>query len=193
MIDFRSVRERVTAEDAARLYGLEFDRRGRAVCPFHQDKHPSISFKGGRFRCWACGANGDSLDFTARLFNLDSVQAAEKLNTDFHLGFSKGAKGNPETLRMELERRWVSTAHQGFEEWRERTMNSLNEVCYIANKATENGTPWTMVQALAVRYQAQAEYFSDLLAGDGAPEEQAQLYRERRRLERWIAQILKGC
>lgn len=193
MIDFRSVRERVPAEDAARFYGLEFDRRGWAICPFHQDKHPSISFKGGRFRCWACGANGDSLDFTARLFNLDSVQAAKKLNADFHLGLAYEAKENPETLRMERERRKVVTAHQGFEEWRTTTMKALNEVCFIANTAKENGPPWTMAQATAVRYQAQAEYISDLLEGDGSPEEQAQIYRERRRSERWTEQILKGC
>lgn len=193
MIDFRSVRERVPAEDAARFYGLEFNRRGWAVCPFHQDKHPSISFKGGRFRCWACGANGDSLDFTARLFNLDSVQAAEKLNVDFHLGLAHEAKENPETLQVERERRKVVTAHQGFEEWRERTMNALNEVCYIANMAKENGPPWTMAQALAVRDKERAEYISNLLEGDGTPEEQARLYRERRLSEQWIAQILKGC
>lgn len=193
MIDFRSVRERVPAEDAARFYGLEFDRRGWAVCPFHQDKHPSISFKGGRFRCWACGANGDSLDFTTRLFNLDSVQAAEKLNADFRLGLAHEAKEDSETLRMERERRRVATAHQGFEEWRERTMKALNEVCYIANKAKENGPPWTRAQVLAIRYQAQAEYISNLLEGDGTPEEQARLYRERRLSEQWIAQILKGC
>lgn len=74
-----------------------------------------------------------------------------------------------------------------------RTMKALNEVCYIANTAKENGTTWTMAQEIAVRYQAQAEYISDLLEGDGSPEEQAQLYRERRRSERWIAQILNGC
>lgn len=193
MIDFRSVRERVPAEDAARFYGLEFDRRGWAICPFHQDKHPSISFKGGRFRCWACGANGDSLDFTARFFNLDSVQAAKKLNADFHLGLAYEAKENPEALRMERERRRVAAAHQRFEEWRERTMKSLNEVCYIANKAKENGPPWTMAQVLAVRYQAQAECLSNFLEGDGSPEAQAQLYWERRRSEQWIAKILKGC
>ena len=193
MIDFRSVRERVPAEDAARFYGLEFNRRSWAVCPFHQDKHPSISFKGGRFRCWACGANGDSLDFTARLFNLDSVQAAEKLNVDFRLGLAHEAKENPETLQVERERRKVVTAHQGFEEWRERTMNALNEVCYIANMAKENGPPWTMAQALAVRDKERAEYISNLLEGDGTPEEQARLYRERRLSEQWIAQILKGC
>lgn len=45
---FREVRERVSAQDAARHYGLTFDRRGWALCPFHHDKHPSMSFRSGR-------------------------------------------------------------------------------------------------------------------------------------------------
>ena len=49
---FRETRERVSAQDAARHYGLTFDRRGWALCPFHADKHPSMSFHKGRFRCW---------------------------------------------------------------------------------------------------------------------------------------------
>ena len=191
MIDFRAVRERVPAEDAAHLYGLEFDRRGWAVCPFHQDKHPSISFKGGRFRCWACGANGDSMDFTARLFNLDSVQAAHKLDADFHLGLSDDAREDPEAQQREQERREIAAAHRQFEAWREETMKRLNGVCYIANEALEDGSPWTDKQALAVRYHARAEHLSDILEGDN-PEDQAQLYRERGELTRWIERILNG-
>ena len=192
MIDFRAVRERVPAEDAAHLYGLEFDRRGWAVCPFHQDKHPSISFKGGRFRCWACGANGDSMDFTAQLFNLDSVQAAHKLDADFHLGLSDDAREDPVAQQRERERREIAAAHRQFEAWRAETMKRLNEVCYIANEAVKDGPPWTGVQELAIRYQSTAEYISDILDGDGSPEEQARIYRERIGWDKWTERILRG-
>lgn len=82
---FVEVRERVTVEDAARHFGLTFDRKGWAVCPFHQDRHPSMSFRAGRFRCWACGASGDSIDFTAKLLGLEPLAAAERINYEFHL------------------------------------------------------------------------------------------------------------
>ena len=82
---FREVRERVSAQDAARHYGLTFDRRGWALCPFHNDKHPSMSFRNGRFRCWVCDVGGDSIDFTARLLGLDAMGAVERLNADFGL------------------------------------------------------------------------------------------------------------
>ena len=89
MIDFREIRAWVPAQDAVRFYGAKFDHRGWAICPFHGDTHPSISFKNGRFRCWSCGASGDALDYVSRLFDLDSVQAGQKLDADFHLGLSR--------------------------------------------------------------------------------------------------------
>ena len=38
-----------------------------------------------RFHCFGCGADGDVIDFTAKLFQLSLRQAAEKLATDFGL------------------------------------------------------------------------------------------------------------
>ena len=38
-----------------------------------------------RFHCFGCGADGDVIDFTAKLFQLSLRQAAEKLATDFRL------------------------------------------------------------------------------------------------------------
>ena len=192
MIDFREIRERVTALEAAKLYGAELDRRGWALCPFHGDTHPSISFKNGRFRCWSCGASGDALDYTARLFNLDSVQAANKLDADFQLGLSVEVTDDSEMKRKEHERKATAAAHQRFETWREQTMNRLNEVYRMAHTALKHlPEPLSELECLAVRYQARAEYLSDILEA-GTPEEQAQLYRERKEMEKWTGQILRG-
>ena len=38
-----------------------------------------------RFHCFGCGADGDVIDFTAKLFQLSLRQAAEKLTADFGL------------------------------------------------------------------------------------------------------------
>ena len=38
-----------------------------------------------RFHCFGCGADGDVIDFTAKLFQLSLRQAAEKLVADFGL------------------------------------------------------------------------------------------------------------
>ena len=38
-----------------------------------------------RFHCFGCGADGDVIDFAAKLFQLSLLQAAEKLAIDFGL------------------------------------------------------------------------------------------------------------
>lgn len=38
-----------------------------------------------RFHCFGCGADGDVIDFTAKLFQLSLRKAAEKLAADFGL------------------------------------------------------------------------------------------------------------
>ena len=58
-------------------------------CPFHDDRHPSMKLNEDYFYCFGCGAHGDVIEFTARLFGLSSYEAAEKLAYDFELGPDK--------------------------------------------------------------------------------------------------------
>ena len=113
---FKAVRERMSAQEAARRYGLTFDRKGWALCPFHADTTPSMSFKDGRFRCWACNESGDSIDFTARFFGLSKMDAVKRLNEDFMLGLPIG---QPMTDRKQAERRRdLAETEKMFNEWR---------------------------------------------------------------------------
>jgi hypothetical protein len=36
---------------------------GMALCPFHDDHHPSFSVKKGYGKCWSCGWRGDIIQF----------------------------------------------------------------------------------------------------------------------------------
>lgn len=51
-------------------------------CPFHADRNPSMKVD-SRFHCFGCGADGDVIDFTAKLFQLSLLQTVEKLAADF--------------------------------------------------------------------------------------------------------------
>ena len=53
-------------------------------CPFHADRNPSMKVD-FRFHCFGCGADGDVIDFVAKLFQLSLRQAVEKLAADFEL------------------------------------------------------------------------------------------------------------
>ena len=41
---FEAVKQNLTTRQAAEMYGIQVSRHGMAVCPFHNDKNPSICF-----------------------------------------------------------------------------------------------------------------------------------------------------
>ena len=83
----QAIRENVTAKRAGEVYGLQFDRRGyKALCPWHKDTNPSLSFKGAKCHCFACNNGGDAVDLVAQLYGLSLVDAAKKIQADFGLG-----------------------------------------------------------------------------------------------------------
>ena len=75
---FSAVKDGVTTREAAERYGLRVSRSGMCCCPFHNDKNPSLKVD-KRFHCFSCAADGDVIDFTARLHGLSAKSAALKL------------------------------------------------------------------------------------------------------------------
>ena len=86
MNQFESVKAAVTPRRAAEIYGLRVLRNGMTCCPFHKDQHPSMKLNEDYFYCFGCGASGDVIDFTSRLFGLSPYAAVRKLKTDFGIG-----------------------------------------------------------------------------------------------------------
>nr|WP_297706768.1 CHC2 zinc finger domain-containing protein [uncultured Butyrivibrio sp.] len=86
---FAKVKERVTAIDAFRYYGIAVNNKGMCCCPFHNDKHPSMKVD-NRYHCFACGADGDVIDFVSNYFGLSIIDSVKKLNEDFFLGIEFG-------------------------------------------------------------------------------------------------------
>ena len=72
-------------EVAARL-GIEVSRH-KALCPFHDDHHASLSFSTHRnsYRCFACDAHGDTIDLTIRLLRLPFPDACRWLSGHFSI------------------------------------------------------------------------------------------------------------
>ena len=99
---FEVVKQSVTAREAAELYGIAVGRGGMACCPFHDDRHPSMKVD-TRFHCFGCGADGDVIDFTARLYDLSPKEAAEKLAQDFGLAYDSKAPIRRSYVRQKTE------------------------------------------------------------------------------------------
>lgn len=88
---FEAVKQNVTTRQAAELYGIPVSRNGMAVCPFHNDKNPSMKLD-RRFHCFGCQADGDAVDFVSRLFELPSKDAAMKLADDLGIAYDNRQK-----------------------------------------------------------------------------------------------------
>ena len=67
-------------EEVARELGMRVVRH-TALCPFHNDKNPSLHFHRGknRYKCFACGASGDVVDLVMRYNNVGFKEAVEKI------------------------------------------------------------------------------------------------------------------
>ena len=84
---FEIVKYGVSCREAAELYGVEVNRYGMALCPFHNDRHPSLYVADDHYHCFACGEHGDVIDFVSKLFQL-SVRPPEL--SDFFVEQSAG-------------------------------------------------------------------------------------------------------
>ena len=68
------------------LKGLGGEGR-RAICPYHDDKHPSLHFskKKGIFKCFVCGAKGDLFKLVMDTRNCTFVEACDWLVKEFNI------------------------------------------------------------------------------------------------------------
>lgn len=85
MDKYSVIRDNISAQQAAERFGVQI-KRGKALCIWHSEKTPSLSFRGNVCRCFSCGNGGSAIDVTMELFCLSVKAAAEKLNEEFSLG-----------------------------------------------------------------------------------------------------------
>lgn len=53
-----------------RLTGVEANRSGYLLCPLHDERTPSFSCKGTRWRCYGCQAHGSIYELAGLLWDL---------------------------------------------------------------------------------------------------------------------------
>ena len=68
-------------EGVAERLGLTV-KTHKALCPFHNDHHASLSFKVSKntYRCFVCGASGGPIDLVMRFLNKDFLDACRWLS-----------------------------------------------------------------------------------------------------------------
>ena len=167
---FEAVKQSITVREAAQMYGIEVNRSGMACCPFHDDKNPSMKLNEEYFYCFGCGATGDVIDFTARLYNLSPKEAAEKLAQDFGLAYDSQAPPRRRYVRQKTEA-------QKFKEDRDHAFRVLADYFHLLRKWETDYTPKTPEENPDPRFMEAIQkkdyvgYLLDFFLEDG-PEEQ---------------------
>ena len=168
---FEAVKQSVSTREAAEFYGIEVKRNGMACCPFHDDKNPSMKVD-QRFHCFGCGADGDVIDFTAKLFDLSPKEAAEKLAQDFGLIYDSQAPPRRRYVRQKTEA-------QKFREDRQQCYRVLSDYYYLLKKWEADNSPRTPEEephpcfVEAIQKKTYVEYLLDLFLYESEEEQKA--------------------
>ena len=164
---FQNVKYGVNCREAAERYGVSINRQGKALCPFHNDRRPSLYVADDHYFCFGCGEHGDVIDFAAKLFGLPLYEAAQRLAADFHLTPDKP----PSAAALHAKR--VRTEAQQLRENERLCFSVLTDYARVlrswkvscASKSLEEAPDERFVEAC--HKLDEAEYYLDILcAGD---------------------------
>ena len=174
---FEIVKYGVSCREAAERYGVEVNHYGMALCPFHNDRHPSLYVADDHYHCFACGEHGDVIDFVSKLFQLSLYDAARKLMADFHLSPDKP----PSAAALHAKR--IQTEAQQLRENERLCFSVLYDYARVLRNWKVRYAPLTQDEPLherfieACRSLDQTEYYLDILcAGDSY--ERAEVIRQ---------------
>lgn len=113
-----SIKQQLSMDQVARMYGFQPNRGGYIACPFHSERTPSLKIymdAGRGFHCYGCNIGGSVIDFVMRLLSLPYQAAVVRLNSDFHLGLSSDKPDPREIRRLADERREAERQRRAFE------------------------------------------------------------------------------
>lgn len=198
---FEAVKQSVTARQAAEMYGIKVRRNGMACCPFHDDKTPSMKLD-KRFHCFGCQADGDVIDFTARLFGLNSKEAAAKLAADFSIAFT--AKGHDPPGRKPVKPKIREKLR--YRQAEQKCFMVLSDYYHLLRRWEQDYAPktpeeeWNPFFVEALQQKSYIEYLLDSLLSDSIEERAAVVAgygKEVRKIEQRISEFTasypSGC
>ena len=146
-------------EGVAERLGLRVSRH-KALCPFHDDHHASLSFKVSKntFRCFVCGASGGTIDLVMRYLHLDFLEACRWLADEHNVIIDTPAssptppqKGrgepcfNPERYARFFERPWLNEEARRFLFDERRLDARVVSWCRLTSWRDRQGVPWLQI------------------------------------------------
>ena len=132
MINYAHIKQSITTRQAAESFGIPVNSHGMAVCPFHDDHNPSMKMD-DNFYCFGCGATGDVITFTSRLFGISPASAARKLVIDFGISLEENSE-YPVIPKSQAQKDFENWCHFASE-----TLRAYNQLLFEWKFLAPNG------------------------------------------------------
>ena len=151
-------------EQVAGALGLTVSHH-RALCPFHNDSNPSLTFHRGknRYRCFVCDAHGGVIDLVMKYLNKNFLEACkwlsdssgsiidfDKFSSQFSSDFERSdhSPSKPFDAQRYLkffERPWLSNEARRFL-FEERKLDArVIRWCKLTSWKDKQGVPWLQI------------------------------------------------
>jgi len=141
-------------EGVAERLGLRVSHH-KALCPFHEDRHPSLSFSVRRntFRCFVCGASGGPIDLVMKYLDKDFLDACRWLADENNIILTEYQPKEVESpkpfdaSRYErfFERPWLSDEARRFLFDERRLDPRVVLWCRLTSWKDRQGVPWLQI------------------------------------------------
>ena len=138
-------------EGVAERLGLRV-RMHKCLCPFHDDRHPSLSFSVRRntFRCFVCGASGGPIDLVMKYLGKDFLDACRWLADENNIILTEYQPKEVESpkpfdaSRYErfFERPWLSDEARRFLFDERKLDERVVRWCRLTSWKDRQGVPW---------------------------------------------------
>ena len=158
-IELQKLRD-LPIEGVAERLGLQVVRH-KALCPFHDDHHASLSFSVRRntYHCFACGAHGGVIDLAMNLLHKDFREACRFLADSGNVNCQMSNVSTPLPLREGLEvgpfdasrylryfeRPWLSPEARKFLFDERRLDERVVRWCRLTSWRDRRGVPWLQI------------------------------------------------
>lgn len=104
--DVQKIRD-LPIESVADRLGLKV-KKHKALCPFHQDSHPSLSFKNNGFRCFVCGAHGGVIDLAMHVLGKSFIDTCEWIANEHNIILTEWQPVHKPKKEYPPDTRWLS-------------------------------------------------------------------------------------
>ena len=143
-------------EAVAERLGLQVSRH-KCLCPFHEDSHPSLSFKVSKntYRCFVCGASGGPIDLVMNFLKKDFLEATKWLANENNIildewkpqpsAISHQASFDASRYERFFERPWLNEEARHFLFDERRLDPRVVRWCRLTSWKDKQGVPWLQI------------------------------------------------